>query len=160
MGARYDVIKEAARMAFQARKAIKNGDFTPFIPALAFAIMKDGLLDFIPIVGNLLGLFITVYLFVFLWGKGKWKVRIVIFFLSLFDVIPAVNLIPFSTICVLYAYYQAKKLADQARKELSEITGMQTNAQMIREYQKTRAAEAQEAANEPQYQGVSVQKVI
>ena len=152
----YTDVKSAAKLAFQHRQAIKNGDFTPFIPALAMAIAKDGLFDMVPIIGNFLGLFITVYLFIFLWGKGKWKVRIVIFALSLFDVIPAVNLVPFSTICVLYAFKQAKAAADEAKKALA--TGeVQNNSERIREYQMARAAaEAQEAVGEEQYQEASV----
>jgi len=122
-----DQIKAATKLALKHREAIEKGHFSPFIPALAMALMKDGLLDMIPIIGNLLGLFITVYLFVFLWGKGKWKVRIVIFFLSLCDIIPAVNLIPFSTICVLYAYSQAKKHATKAEEKLTELNASMSN---------------------------------
>lgn len=118
-----DQIKAATELALKHREAIENGRFSPFIPALAMAIAKDCLFDIVPVLGNLLGLFITVYLFVFLWGKGKWKVRIVIFLLSLFDIIPAVNLIPFSTICVLYAYSQAKGHAKESEKKLAELNG-------------------------------------
>ena len=138
-------------MAFQARKAIAGGDSWPFIPAFAFALAKDTLFDpltIIPIVGLIpmtFSLFISVYLFVFLWGKGKWKVRLVIFFLSLMDAIPAVGLVPFSTICVWYASYQAKAAAKQAAKELPAFEA-QTNAERIREYQRT------QAANDAQYQ--------
>jgi hypothetical protein len=116
-----DQIKAATELALKHREEIEKGHFSPFIPALTMAIVKDGLLDMIPIIGNLFGLFIAVYLFIFLWGRGKWKVRLVIFFLSLFDMIPAVNLIPFSTICVLYAYSQARGHAREAEKKLSEL---------------------------------------
>jgi hypothetical protein len=146
----YDVVKQGLKLGLRARKAVANGQFTPFIPALAMALTKDSLLDFIPIVGNLLGLFITVFLFVFLWGKGKIKVRIVIFILSFFDVIPAVNLIPFSTICVAYAFLQARKEAEQAKKELVGIETV-TNAQRTRQYQMAQAMQAQaeqQAAND------------
>jgi len=112
------VVKSAVKLALQHRKDIENGEFWPFIPALASAILKDGLFDAILIVGNIFGIFISVYLFVFLFGKGKWKVRIVLFFLSLFDFIPAVNLLPFSTICVLYTFYEAKKRASEAEEKL------------------------------------------
>jgi len=122
-----DQIKAATELALKHREAIEKGHFSPFIPALAMAIAKDCLFDIVPIIGNLLGLFITVYLFVFLWGKGIWKVRIVIFLLSLFDIIPAVNLIPFSTICVLYAYSQAKKHATEAEENLKELNASMSN---------------------------------
>jgi hypothetical protein len=112
-------VKSAVTLSLKHREAIKNGDFSVFIPALAFAIAKDGLFDFVPIIGNVLGLFISVYLFIFLFGKGTWKIRIVIFLLSLADVIPAVNLIPMSTICVLYVYYKAKKYSIKVKEELA-----------------------------------------
>lgn len=150
MATRLGVAKDATLKALQARKAIKNGDFTPFIPALAFAVAKDFFLDIlseIPIAGLVpwaFSLFITVYLFVFLFGKGKWKVRIVVFILGLFDAVPLViGIFPLSTVAVLYAYYQAKKHADQAKIDLASL-GSQSNAEMIREYQRARAEAAVE----------------
>lgn len=176
MATRLGTAKDAGIQAFQDRQAIKNGDFSPFIKALAFALMKDGLLDFIsavPVVGlvsEALGLFITVYLFVFLFGKGKWKVRIVIFILGLFDSIPLVSVIPFSTVCVLYAYKQAKAEADRAALRLA-VFGTQTNAEMIREYQQARAEAAaeeaeraarmaQEAANDAEFTRAPLRNVV
>lgn len=145
----WDAIKLGAKMAFKARQDIKAGHFAPFIPALAFAITKDGLLDIvsaIPVAGlptQFLGLFISVFLFVFLFGKGTWKVRLILFGLSCIDSIPILGLLPASTISVLYVWQQAKKKADQAKKELPVI---QSNAQQIREYQMARARVAMEEA--------------
>lgn len=146
--------KDAAKLAFQHRKAIKNGDFTPFIPALAMALAKDSLFDplsAIPIAGlvpEMFGIFIAVYLFIFLWGKGKWKVRLAIFFLNLFDLIPVVSVIPLSTISVLYAFYQARRDAGEAKKSLASVEGL-VNVLSTREYQEqyARAEEAQAAQN-------------
>jgi len=118
LGRMFRNAKSGAKLALQHRKDIENGDFSPFIPALVMAISKDALFDMIPVIGGIGGFFISVYLFVFLFGKGKWKVRIVLFFLSLFDFIPAVNLLPFSTICVLYTFYEAKKRASEAEEKL------------------------------------------
>lgn len=168
MATRFDTVKRAVQLAIEHRKAIANGDFAPFIPALAAAVTKDTLLDVVAavpvagLIGTFLGLFITVYLFIFLFGRGKWKVRIVIFILGFFDIIPVIGVIPFSTVCVLYAYKQAKTHADQAEKDLAVLEA-QTNAERIREYQMTRAALAvgeteqqaqfeQEAANGAKYQ--------
>ncbi len=136
-------------MAFKARQAIANGEFYPFIPALAFALADDALLDpmlTIPIVGLVVVLpsaAITVYLFIFLFGKGTWKVRMLVFALQVLDWFPVINLLPMSTVSVLYVYYQAKKKADQARKELPVI---QSNAEQIRGYQMARARLAMEEA--------------
>jgi|GEM_PF-5381619 len=181
MANRVETVKGAVKRALKDREAIRRGDFSPFIPALAMAVAKDGLLDFIPIVGNLLGLFISVYLFVFLWGKGKWKLRIIIFFLSLADIIPGISFLPFSTICVIYAFLRAKKRAGHAKIDL-EAQNKLTNAERIREYQgrnKDRGAAArvsqsdarkpiyeeneqprQEAANDPEYRKSRERKII
>ena len=112
--------KEAAKFAFEHRRKIKEGDFSVFLFAFAVAILKDSAIDTVPIVGWVIGPFITVYLFIFLFGKGKWKVRFVIFILSAFELIPVVDLLPFQTICVLYVYYQAKKAAEEEQRKIEE----------------------------------------
>ena len=161
-------------MALKARRAINDGQFTPFIPALAFALADDAIFDpilVIPIVGiavALPSLFITIYLFIFLFGRGTWKVRVIVFALQVVDWFPILNLLPMSTVSVLYVYRQAKKKSDQAKKELPVI---QNNAQQIREYQMARARVAMEeaerlatersqgVANDAQYNEKKVRKV-
>lgn len=164
MATRIGTVKDAALQALHARKAIANGNFYPFVPALVMAIAKDGLFDLltdIPIIGligEFFSIFIAVFLFVFLFGKGTWKVRLVVAALQFFDIIPVVNLLPMSVLSVAYVYLVAKKKADRARKELPALEG-QTNADRIRGYQWARAAaEAEEAersaqaANDARYQ--------
>lgn len=154
MATRIGTVKEAALQALQARKAIKNGDFSPFIPALAFALAKDCLFDFladIPIAGLIpwfFSLFITVYLFVFLFGKGTWRIRVVIALLEFLDAIPFIGNIPLSTICVLYVYHKAKKKADQAAKELPVLEAQMSNKERIQEYQRAQAEAAAEEAEQ------------
>lgn len=109
--------RAAFRLAREHRQAIREGDLSPFVPAFAFALLKDFMLDFVPIIGNLFGFFISVYLFIFLFGRGKTKVRIAIFALSFLEVIPAVNFVPFQTLCVAYAYLQAKKSAKKRAQD-------------------------------------------
>lgn len=126
----YDQIKAATKLALKHRKAIKEGNFTPFIPALAFALAKDGILDMLDIliVTKLLGIFIAVYLFIFLWGRGTWKVRLVVFVLSCLDFIPIIDMLPMSTVCVLYAYHHVKKKAKEAKKELNVLNASFNNS--------------------------------
>ncbi len=119
---KWEQLKSATRLAFEHRKRVREGDFSVFLMPLAFAIVKDAIFDFIPIVGILFGFFITAYLFIFLWGRGKWKVRLVIFFLSFFDSIPFVNFLPFQTLCVAYAYHVAKKDADRSKAALESLS--------------------------------------
>jgi hypothetical protein len=167
---------DAVQLALRHRQAIANGEFYPFIPALAFALADDAILDpilTIPAAGLVAALpsaAVTIYLFVFLFGKGTWKVRLFVFGLQVLDWFPIVNLLPMATVSVLYVYRHAKKKADEAKKELGLITH-QTNAERIREYQMARAKmaaeeseklalyQAQQAANEAEYSGDSIRKV-
>ncbi|MDP3957084.1 MAG: hypothetical protein Q8Q10_01090 [bacterium] len=116
----YDQTKSAAKLALKDRQRIKEGDFSSILLyALPFALVKDGLFDFIPFVGTFFGIFISVYLFIFLWGK-KWKVRIVVFILSFLDLIPGANLLPMTTIYVLYAYHRAKKDFEESEEKRAQ----------------------------------------
>lgn len=121
MSKRGPSIRTAIRTAAEHRRRIKEGDFSVFLIPLTFAIAKDGLLDLlahIPFFGFVIVLAfsfpISVYLFIFLWGRGKWKVRIVAFFLSFFEFIPLISMIPWQTVMVAYAYYLAKKDASES----------------------------------------------
>ncbi len=153
MATQFDTIREATILARKHRKDIANGDLAPFIPAFAFALAKDSLIDVLTatilaaVVTEFMGLFISVYLFIFLWGKGKWKVRLIIFILGCFDSIPAVSLIPFSTVCVAYAYWQAIKGADLAKLELARLTTL-AKVQLVRQHQMVQVVQAQTAIQE------------
>lgn len=145
---KWEQLKSATRLALEYRKRVDAGDLSAFLMPLAFAIAKDALFDFIPVVGLLFGFFITVYLFIFLWGRGKWKVRLTVFFLSFFDLIPVVNFIPFQTLCVAYAYYVARQDAERSKEELKKIDkAVPQIADTLRgvERQRALAAESREA---------------
>jgi|GEM_PF-6608499 len=120
-------IRSAIRIAAEHRRRVKEGDFTIFLSPLVFAVAKDGLLDFlahIPFAGFIIVLGfsfpISVYLFIFMWGRGKWKIRIVAFILSLFEFLPFISLIPWQTVAVGYAYHLAKKDAEESKKQLEQ----------------------------------------
>lgn len=116
---------DAFKMALEHRKAIKEGDLSVFIPAFVFAIAKDGFLDLIPGLGQIFGFPVAVYLFIFLWGHGVWKMRIktriIIAILSALDFIPVVGMIPMSTMGVFYVYRQVSKKAFDARMQLKSL---------------------------------------
>lgn len=127
-GSQTERLKLATKLAFDARRRVKEGDLSVFLLPLIVAIVKDGLVDpisDIPIVGQVLDILlsfpIAVYLFIFMWGRGKWKMRVLFFFISLLDILPFIDLIPFTTACVLYARHLAKKEADAARDELAKL---------------------------------------
>lgn len=116
-----DLALAGVKLALAYRKEIEKGNFSVFIPALAIALFKDGLLDEIPIIGTILGIFASVFLFFFLWGKGRWKVRLAVFILSFLDLIPGPNVLPMSTLAVLYAYHYCKKKAEKAEEKLKKL---------------------------------------
>ncbi len=127
-GSQTERLKLATKLAFDARRRVKEGDLSVFLLPLIVAIVKDGLVDpisDIPIVGQVLDILlsfpIAVYLFIFMWGRGKWKMRVLFFFVSLLDIVPIIDLIPFTTVCVLYARHLAKEAADVARDELAKL---------------------------------------
>jgi len=127
-------------LAAEHRRAIKEGDFSVFFLAFSLALAQDGLLDLvaaIPIFGALVvavpSAGITVYLFVFLWGRGTMKFRAGKGFLKFLiriglltaNWIPIVNLFPLVTFCVWWAYRDAKKEREKAlaaeRKAANEL---------------------------------------
>lgn len=121
-------IKRAAELAEEHRRRIAEGDFSVFRMPFVFAIAKDGLLDLfskVPLVGLLITFAfsfpVAVYLFIFMWGRGKWKVRLFAFFATFFDFIPFINLIPWETVAVWYAYHLTKRDADAASAALSDM---------------------------------------
>lgn len=119
-GNKWEQLKKAASLAAVDRKRIADGDFSVFLRPLAFAMAKDFIFDIIPIVGLIFGFFITVYLFIFMWGRGKWKLRIIFFIIGFLDLLPFIKLIPFDTASVLYGYHLAKKDADASTGRLKK----------------------------------------
>lgn len=104
------------KLAVQHRKKIRSGDFSPYIIAFAFAAMKDVILDLIPIAGTLLGGFISMYLLIFLWGKGSTGWKVLRFFLLFIDLLaPFVKLFPISVFCVFVTYRKDKKAYEDSK---------------------------------------------
>jgi len=150
-------IKEAARLALADRKRVKEGDMSAFILPLVAAISKDGILDFIPIFGGVIGFCITLYLFVFMWGRGKWKVRLIMFFFSLIETVPFISILPLQTTAVLYGYHLAKKAAKEAGIELTLLeqakASLRRAEQMAFQQQQMQKQDvAEEIANDTEYQ--------
>lgn len=142
-------IKEAARLALADRKRVKDGDMSAFILPLVAAISKDAIFDFVPAIGGILGICVTLYLFIFMWGRGKWKVRLVLAIFSLIETVPFISILPLQTTAVWYGYRLAKKAAKEAGIELTLLE--QTKATLRRAEQmafQQRQIHEQEAAKE------------
>lgn len=125
MNKRGTAVRSAIRTAIDHRQRIKEGDFSVFLFPLALALSDDFMIDLFaafPVVGWAFGMFFgtftTVYLFIFMWGRGRIWLRIAFFFIALLDLIPYIGLIPFNTVSVLFAYYLAKKDASESAASL------------------------------------------
>lgn len=120
---------DAFKLALEHRKAIEEGEFSVFLVPFVLAVVKDGIIDTtignIPALGWILepvfGLPITIYLIVFSWGRGVWKVRIIIMILSFLDYIPVVDLLPMSTIGVAWIFIWAVDHAKIAKAEVAKL---------------------------------------
>lgn len=116
---RVSMLKSSISLALMHRRRIADGDFSVFIFPFAMALAKDGILDLIPFLGKFVGIFVTAYLFIFLFGRGTWKWKVVRSFLLLFDaLIPFLSMLPFTTFCVFVTYHSAKKDAEESKKAL------------------------------------------
>lgn len=154
-------IKSGAKLALQHRRAVKNGELSVFFLAFVLAMAKDGIFDMVPFLGTIGGgFFITAYLFIFLWFKGKWKVRLVVAVLAFLDFIPGPNLLPMQTLFVWYAYHVAKQDAKQSKLELQKMEN-QEKGEVARDRlgyrmrrQRESAGEANAAAWETQRYGM------
>jgi hypothetical protein len=114
----------AVRLGRKMRKAADEGQKSPWLIAFALAIACD-CMDFIPIAGWIITLFFRPTLFIFLWGKGTWKIKLVCYGLVFLDFIPIIDMLPLSTISVAYAY---KKSREKIRSSKAEFKTAMQNA--------------------------------
>ena len=122
-GPKYKMPIEAIKLAFQLRKDVKEGDEgAAFQVAFAFAVIID-IIDLIPIAGQIATYFMKPFLFVFLWGKGAWKVKLMrfVFFALVIISHSFLNMVPWTTIAVAYSYHHVMKKADESKKELKKL---------------------------------------
>lgn len=145
---KWDQLKKASKLAFQHRKLVKEGHISYFLFPLALALVKDGLLDFIPVIGTVFGFFISVYLFIFMWGRGKWQLRIIIFIASALDLIPGVGAIPMTTAYVIWGYLKAKRQAKHSVGVLEEIELKLKNFSLKEQLERQRLLLIREAQSE------------
>jgi len=130
----------AKRLAEKLNQEIERGnDFMAFTFALLLAGIKDtldlgltalliGLFAFLgpfTFIFEIPGIFLSAFLFAFLWGKGwflKGRIKIIRWILALFiDNIPGIDAFPMNVFMVLYAWRIVKKRARAAEEKLEKI---------------------------------------
>lgn len=117
---RRGLIVKAAQLALEFRTAEAEHRNEVFLFATILALMKDVPDMFTFGISTMLTWAITIFLFIFLWGRGTWAVRIVLALGSLFELIPFVNILPVETLCVLYAWVESTKQAEKDKNDAEE----------------------------------------
>jgi hypothetical protein len=128
-GVEISVTNAAKSLVDKLNKKIAMGEeTTAFSIALLIAVIKDSMdiildlaiIGLFPIIGQLIGYFVSTFLFFFLLGKG-WilnkKLKIMYWILGFFfDNLPLFNALPVSTLNVLYAWRVVRKNGEKAKK--------------------------------------------
>lgn len=109
---------DAAKLAFTLRKAAGDGSKTAWIVTLVIGIIAD-----ICSLTWILGAIITLILLIVLWGKGRWKIKV----LQLFDLIPFVSLLPLTTISVLWCWHEDNK---KRKKKIEKAEKIEKSARI------------------------------
>jgi hypothetical protein len=117
----------AMKLALEMRKKAKEGMDAPWVLAISLAIACD-LADLLPIAGWIISWIFRPFLFIFLFKTGRWKVKLLRALLMLFDAIPFVNMLPWTTIAVIHAYKGAHKKLKEADKKIEEVQQIQQQA--------------------------------
>lgn len=128
------VVKAAERVAKKLNKMIETGhDDSAFMIALLLAAFKDFLdiilgillIGLIPGVSFFIGLFLTSFMFFFMFGKGwflKTRLKIWFWILGLFvDGLPVFSALPINVLLVLYAWRLTKKKMRKAEEDLDNL---------------------------------------
>ncbi len=112
----------AAKLAFEFRKQIKHDENVEeiFFIAIVGAVIID-FIDLIPVAGSVVTFFLQPALFIFLWGTGTWKVKMIRLSLMLLDFVPVVEMAPWRTIAVLHSYVVVKKRNREAVGKIKEL---------------------------------------
>ncbi len=137
LNAERQITQLAKNLASKLNEEIAKGDdVVAFMIALLLAAFKDFLdivLDFfgvglIPGVSFSFGLFLTSFLFFFMYGKGyflKWRLQFWFWVLGLgVDNLPAFNALPINTLLVLYAWRLARKRAAKGKQKLENLNNL------------------------------------
>ncbi len=145
----YFLNQEARRLVAKLNKEIEKGnDFAAFMVAIMLAMFKDfidivffalkafltftvfGIAMALPlvIIAWTFGLFLSLFIFFFLKGKGwflRTRVRIYyLIFACFIGTLPGFSALPLNTILVLYSWRLVKKRARKAEEKLKSVNRM------------------------------------
>lgn len=95
---------DTAKLGVHLRKAAGNDSKAPWIIALVAAIVAEIFSE-----TWIVKVLIDIFLFVFLWRRGKFKGRIIYRILMFIDFIPIIDLIPWNVFAVLYCWRNTHK---------------------------------------------------
>lgn len=121
----YGAVKEGIKTGFRLRRNIEQHRSEVFLIALTLALLKDaldiGLLELASWIDWTVDLSILITLRIFLFRRGTWKVRIVLWIIGPLEMIPIFGILPSWTCCVFFAWYKSKKKADKSKEQLDKL---------------------------------------
>lgn len=108
---------EAVKLAVKLRKKINDHDNTPFLILMIAAIICD-LIEIGAVgMGGIATFSIKLFIFIMLWGRGTWKIKLVFRIMASLDMIPILDFLPLSTIAVIYVWHHITKEATKAKED-------------------------------------------
>ncbi|MEI7620946.1 MAG: hypothetical protein WCJ51_00260, partial [Candidatus Moraniibacteriota bacterium] len=114
-GREFKSLVDAIKLARELRKDVKDHYAAPWLIAITAAIVSDS--D--PI--GVIGLPIKVFLFFFLWGKGRLKYRIIRYILMTFELMPIVGYLPMTIGAVLFCWHESNKKCKKSSEKLEKL---------------------------------------
>ncbi|NTV40652.1 MAG: hypothetical protein HGA61_00015 [Candidatus Moranbacteria bacterium] len=115
-GREFKALIDAIKLSRELRKGVNDHLTAPWLIAISAAIASD-LLD----TTWFLGVLIKIGLFIFLWGKGKLKYRIIRFIMVTLDLIPIIGYLPMTTGSVLFCWHESNKKRKKSEEKLKKL---------------------------------------
>lgn len=126
---------EGVRLASDLREAAEEHDDSAFILPICIALASDFtivILDGVALtvyaapvavlLEFLTGLVCSIILFIFFWGRGTWKIKLILWLAGLLKILPLpTNIIPWETLSVIYVWYELKNESEEKREEAELI---------------------------------------
>lgn len=109
---------QALKLGLQFRRMAKENDTSMFPLMLGVALIID--FGDATVIGFLITFFFKPLMFIFLWGRGAWKVRVTARILLFFDLFPVISALPLTTIALVYVWKKMSDKAQHAKKELKK----------------------------------------
>ncbi len=121
----FGAIKQGVKVGSLLRSRVQDHIMQVYAVVIALAVLKDTIdiasAEAFSVLDWSIDLFISVVMFIFFWGRGTWKVKLVIFIATGIEVVPLLGAFPTWMFCVLYAYLNDLKKNKELKEEADQI---------------------------------------